>query len=177
MPEPSTDFLTPQDVEGRSQGRITATSHPFLPKELLAAQRTIRNYCRWHVTPKMQVTKRKVRPFCEAFFIPAMEIESVDAVKVDGVTLDASTVKFDPETGWTNISGRDVEVTFTAGFDPAPEDLILLAAEMTAGGLGTALNINREQAGAVSVTFTRTSGALVASDFDRLVPYRLGWLP
>lgn len=65
----------------------------------------------------------------------------------------------------------------TAGFDPAPEDLILLAAEMTAGGLGTALNINREQAGAVSVTFTRTSGALVASDFDRLVPYRLGWLP
>lgn len=170
-------FATVTQMEQRSQGMITATTHPFLETELKAATRTIRNECRWHVADQGERTFRRVRPFVEDVWLPAMQIDSIVSAVVDGTSLDVSTIRFDPDTGWTSLRGCDVAVTFIAGYEAVPEDLMVLTLELAAGGLGTALNLAREQAGAVSITYARTSGGLIPADHDRLTPYKLGWLP
>lgn len=171
-----TSFATPTEMADRSGGEIPAT-HPFLQKELDAASRQIRNACGWHIAPLESITLKKVRPFSEPVWLPAMQIVSIGSVVIDGVTLDASGVEFDPDIGWTSMCGRSVEVTFVAGHELIPDDLVTLTLELAAGALGSPLGISREQAGGVSVSYTRTSGALQAADHDRLAAYKLGRLP
>ncbi|QTV79482.1 hypothetical protein [Microbacterium sp. NIBRBAC000506063] len=118
-----------------------------------------------------------MRPFSEAVWLPAMQIEAIASVTIDGTTLTPANVDFDPDTGWTSLCGRRVNLTFTAGHEAIPEDLVTLTLELAAGALGSPLGISREQAGAVSVTFTRTSGALQPADHARLAAYKLGRLP
>jgi hypothetical protein len=169
-------FATAQEMEQRSQGVIPAT-HPFLEKELKAATRRIRDACGWHIATVEALTFERVGPFAEHVWLPAMEITSITAATVDGIVADVAAVEFDKQTGWTSLCGRRRSVTFTAGFAEVPEDLVTLTLELAAGGLGSPVGISREQAGGVSVTYTRTSGALQPDDHDRLAPYKLGWLP
>lgn len=169
-------FATAQDMADRSGGAIPKT-HPFLEKELQAATRTIHNACGWHIAQVEQLRYRKVRPFSEVVWLPAMQIKSIDSGTIDGATVTAMTTGFDPAIGWTPLCGRDVDITFTAGFDEVPEDLVTLTLELAAGALGSPLGISREQAGTVSVSYTRTSGQLTEADHDRLAAYKLGWLP
>lgn len=169
-------FATAQQMADRSQGAIP-TTHPFLAAELKAATRTIRNACGWHIAKAEQLRYRKVRPFSEAVWLPAMQIKSIDSGTIDGATVAATTAGFDPEIGWTALYGRNIDITFTAGYDEVPEDLVTLTLELAAGALGSPLGISREQAGTVSVTYTRTSGELTAADHDRLAAYKIGRLP
>lgn len=176
MPLSTTSFATKEQMGERSQGAIPATT-PFLDNELAAATRTIRNYCRWHIAGAEQLTFRRSGPFREPVWLPAMQIVRLDEITIDGVTITPSTVEFDYDSGWTSLCGRIREVKFTAGFEEIPEDLVTLTLELAAGALGSPLGISREQAGGVSVSYTRTSGALQPADEDRLAAYRLGWLP
>lgn len=173
-------FATPQQMAERSQGAIAAT-HPFLTTELAAATRAIRDYCGWHIAGVEEITYRRVRPYHDQVWLPAMQISEIVEAKMNGSDVDPDTVEFDPDTGWTSLCGRRVEVRFMAGFDPVPESLVTLTLELAAGALGTPLGISREQAGGVSVTFARTSGALLVgtsgADVARLAPYKLGVLP
>jgi hypothetical protein len=169
-------FATPAEMAQRSGGVIPA-DHPFLQKELDAASRAIRNECGWHVAPVEQVRFRRRARFPWDVWLPAMQIESVDEVTLNGEVIDVETVEFDSETGWTNMRARVVDVLFTAGFPTVPEDLVTLTLELAAGALGTPLGISREQAGAVSVTYQRVGGGLADADRDRLSAYRLGVLP
>lgn len=175
-----TSFATVQDMEERSQGAITAATHPFLQKELDAATETIRNHCRWHIAPLKNVDLVRRFSCVETVWLPAMRVSAVVSATLDGMELDPDAlteVEFDPLTGWTSLEGRSVAVTFTAGFDPTPSDIVQLCLELTAGGLGSPLGIQREQAGSVSVMLSRTSGALSEDDMMRLSAYRLGVLP
>ena len=116
----------------------------------------------------------------EHVYLPAMRIAGVVAATIDGVVLtadDLAAVEFDPVTGWTSLCGRSVSVTFNAGFVTVPADLKLLTIELSAGALGSPLGITKEQAGGVSVTLDRASGAITEQDCQRLVPYKLGRLP
>lgn len=174
------DFATPQEMEQRTQGAIAA-SHPFLAKELASATASIRNYCGWHIAGKDAVRYRRTLPYHDAVWLPAMRIDSIDEARVNGADLDVSGIEFDHDTGWTSLCGRSVDIKFTAGFDPVPADLVTLTLELAAAALGSPLGVSREQAGGVSITFTRTSGALLigpgGADVARLAPYRLGVLP
>ncbi|WP_159576098.1 hypothetical protein [Microbacterium sp. 8M] len=172
----TTSFATKDQMEQRSQGAIPATT-PFLDQELAAATRTIRNHCRWHIAAVEQLTFRRSGPFAEPVWLPAMQIATLDEITIDGVAIDPAGVEFDFDTGWTSLCGRIRQVKFTAGFEEIPEDLVTLTLELAAGALGSPLGISREQAGGVSVSYTRTSGALQPADEDRLAAYRLGWLP
>ncbi|WP_052961588.1 MULTISPECIES: hypothetical protein [unclassified Leucobacter] len=173
-------FATPADMADRSGGTIAA-EHPFLERELRAATRSIRNHCGWHIAGKHIIKHRRRGRFSAEVWLPAMRIESIESGTIDGAAINPALVDFDEDTGWTPLVGRAVDVTFVAGFDPIPEDLVTLTLELAAGALGSPLGISREQAGGVSVTFTRTSGALLIGpggpDEARLAPYRLGVLP
>ena len=175
-----TAFASPEDMERRSLGQITAATHPFLADELEAATAAIRAFCGWHIAQTEAVTFIRRFPYVEQVYLPAGNVLGVSAAVVDGITFDAEqleAVEFDPLTGWTNIAGRAVSVTFNAGFAEVPADLKLLTLELAAGALGSPLGVTREQAGGVSVLLDRVSGDLTDADHARLVPYRLGRLP
>lgn len=173
-------FATPEQMEQRTQGVIAAT-HPSLNTELAAATRAIRDYCGWHIAGAETVTYRRVRPYRDQVWLPAMQISEIVEATIDGETIDPDVVEVDPSTGWTSLRGRNVSVKFNAGFDPVPESLVTLTLALAAGGLGTPLGISREQAGGVAVTFSRTSNALQVgpdgADVVTLAPYKLGVLP
>jgi hypothetical protein len=165
-------------MANRSQNAITAATHPYLSRELVAASRAIRNECRWHVAPAEALSFKRRTKRCEDVWLPASHIQEITAVKIDGTAwTDLSGVEFDELTGWTNLAGRVVEIDYIAGYDYVPEDIEAMTLELAAGALGAPLAISREQAGGVAVTYSRTSGALTAQDQDRLSEYRLGRLP
>ncbi|MFF2631962.1 hypothetical protein ACFVR6_03675 [Microbacterium sp. NPDC058021] len=171
-------FASATLMQQRTQGEITSTTHPYLVQELEAASRAIRNFCRWHVAKAETLTYQRSGRFEADVWLPAMEISSITKVTLDGVEwTDLDAVEFDGRTGWTNLRGRRVEVEYVAGYIEVPADIEMLTLELAAGGLGTALNISREQAGGVAVTYSRSSGAMTALDEGRLVQYRLGRVP
>jgi len=179
VPEEPDAFASNALMESRSQGAITTGSHPHLADELLAATRAIREFCRWHIAPARQVTYRRAGASPDDIYLPAMEVASIDSVRVDGVAWSAdrvAAVEFDPLTGWTNIYGRRVVVEFTAGFDEVPADVVGVALELAANGLGTSLGQTREQAGTVALTFDRVGGGVdpAGSLGRRLIPYQIG---
>lgn len=180
MPEPLRTFATPEAMQKRTEGEIGA-DHPHLVRELEAATEAIRGYCKWHIAGREQVTHTEVRPFRRPVFIPAMKIASIDAGQVDGRDLAGADIAFDPDTGWTELRGCRVHVVYTAGYENVPADLEALTLELAAAALGSPLGVTREQAGGVSLTFARTSSALLVgeggADIPRLAPYRLGPLP
>lgn len=173
-------FATPQQMANRTQGAIAA-NHPFLEDELNAATEAIRRHCGWHIATQEDLHFRRTGPYHDQVWLPAMQITEISEAKVNGADLDPDAIEFDHDTGWTSMRGRSVSVKFTAGFTTVPADLVTLTLELTAAALGSPLGISREQAGGVSVTFSRTSGALLigpgGADLPRLAPYKLGVLP
>ena len=182
MPEDSNPpFASAALMEARSLGAITTASHPFLEDELRAATRAIREFCRWHVAPARPVTYRRAGRLADDVWLSAMEVASINAVTIDGREWSAdevAAVEFDSLTGWTNLRGRRVAVTYTAGFETVPEDVVALTLELAASALGTSLGQTREQAGSVSVTYDRTGGGIAEGSLAaaRLIPYRIGRL-
>ncbi|WP_157560530.1 hypothetical protein [Microbacterium gubbeenense] len=175
-------LATPEQMCERTQGEVSAESHPFLANELASASDDIRTFCRWHIYPEKQVTYRRVGASADDVWLSAMEITSIDEVTVDGETWDddrMAAVEFDPDTGWTNICGRKVHVKYTAGFDEVPPNLVTATLELAAQGLGTSLGQTREQAGSVSITYGRSGGGIDESSpgGQRLIAYRIGRLP
>lgn len=179
-------FASPDDMERRSLGAISAATHPYLGDELAAASRLIRDFCRWHVAPVVSVTHVRRGRGRDAVWLPAMEVASVDGVKVDGLEWGPDLlerVEFDPRTGWTNIEGASVEVRFTAGFDTVPESLRSLTLQVAARALGSPLGLVREQAGSVVVTHSQVGSnqaggvLLLPAEEAALTEYQVGRLP
>lgn len=175
-------FARPADMSDRTQGEINEDDYPYLERELAAATADIRDFCRWHVYPQKPVEYRRVGASPDDVWLPAMRIKSIDAVTIDSVEYDAAAldaVEFDPTTGWTNLCGRNVAVTYTAGFATVPPNLETAALELAASALGTSLGHTREQAGSVSLTYGRAGGGIDESTpgGQRLIAYRIGRLP
>lgn len=177
-------FATKEQLEQRSQGAIPAST-PFIDDELKAASRIIRNYCRWHIAGiESGLTFTKRSRFPEDIWLPAMQVQSLSAVQINGTAVaDASAIPFDPATGWVGARGGTVAITYAAGFEEVPEDIVSLTLQVAARALGSPLGIVREQAGGVSVSYTQTGSntaggsVLLAHEMEQLDAYRIGWMP
>lgn len=168
-------FATKVQMEARSRGSVTATTHPALERELEAATVAIQNVCGWHVAPVESKTYSRVARIPSVVFLPAMMIRSVTSARVNGITVDPLAVEVDPMTGETNLYGRIVEVVYTAGWETIPADLEAMVLDMVAASLGGAAEgLAREQAGAVSVTYKEYAESEVGG---RLAAYVLGRIP
>ena len=181
-----TPFATTAQMGQRSQGAITLSSHPFLADELASASQLIRDTCRWHVAGREELRLRKTWGTRELVYLPAMEIESITAVTIGDVVWDSdqlATVEFDRDTGWTNLCGRKVDITYTAGFEKVPASLVTLTLQIAARALGSPLGAVREQTLVSNVQWSATApgvagGAVILeSEMSTLTPYILGRLP
>lgn len=179
-------FATKEQMDQRTRGAITASSHPFLDAELKAASKLIRDHCGWHIAKQETLRLRRVRRWADDIWLPAMEIESIASATIDGVVWEAEAlpgVEFDRDTGWTSIHARSVDLTFVAGFTEIPDHLVTLTLQVAARALGSPLGLVREQAGTVSVTHSQSGFNIAGGDVllepekAGLSPYKLGWLP
>ncbi|UGS26327.1 hypothetical protein K8F61_17125 [Microbacterium resistens] len=182
MPEQLDSFATATDMSDRTQGQVTAASHPFLERELEAATQDIRDFCGWHIAPARQVEYRRTGRLPDDVWLPAMEVQSIDSVTIDGTAwtdVAVQRVEFDRDTGWTNLTGRSVIVKYTAGFKKTPPNLLTATLEMAAAALGTSMGWTREQAAGVSVDYGRAGGGIDPDSPGgrRLAAYRIGRLP
>jgi len=176
-------FADANQMANRTQGAITSATHPFLDSELEAATREIRDACGWHVAPVKELTYTHNGPTPRRVFLPAMKITTLSEVTADGNTVDLAGVEFDENTGWTNIVACKVSVTFSAGFDEVPSNLVALALQMAARALGSPLGATREQTLVSSVSWSLVapgvSGGEAILDHERstLSAYTLGPIP
>lgn len=176
-------LATAQQMNDRTLGAITATSHPFLETELKAASRLIRNECRWHIAPVVEVVRKVRKRHRHEIWVPAMEITAVRISTHGGVATDLADDEFDPDTGWTAWSGDRYTLTYTAGFAEVPDDLVTLTLQIAARALGAPLGVVREQSLTSSVTWSATAPGVAGGDvlmqheLDQLAEYRIGRLP
>lgn len=166
-------FATAGDLEQFTGGEFDKAD-PAVTAALEAATQAIRNYCGWHIAPLQEVHWVRLFRARELLWLPAMEIKSIVEATIDGEDV---AVAFDPYTGETNARGKHVDIKFMAGFNPVPADLKQLTLELAVGSLVSPMGVAREQAGAVSVSYSRVSGSFLADDYNRLDVYKLGRLP
>jgi hypothetical protein len=180
-------FASAQQMADRSQGAITADTHPFLDSALKAASKKIRDYCRWHIATTQDLTYKRRGPAPIDVWLPAMQITAITAVTIDGTTWDADAlagVEFDPDTGWTNLRGRIIDVSYTAGYAAVPGDIVDLTLMVASRALGSPLGAVREQTLVSSVTWSQAGfnvaggTVLLSHEKDDLKDtYRIGVLP
>lgn len=89
--------------------------------------------------------------------LPAWPVVSVATVKLDGVAVAATSYRrvgqsLFRELGWGEPGGI-VEVTYTHGYDPIPEDIRVVTLQMAARSLQNPLGIRQEGIGSYSVTY------------------------
>lgn len=181
---PLQSFASTAQMSSRTKGAITLSSHPFLDDELAAASRAIRDACGWHVAKVETLHYRRVFGRSREYvLLPAMQIQAVTAATIDGVVWDAdqlASVEFDPETGMTNLYGRTVDVTYTAGFETVPESLVTLTLQIAARALGSPLGAVREQTLVSNVQWSSTApgvaggSVILPHELVTLAPYVLG---
>lgn len=87
-----------------------------------------------------------VRPYEGAAYLPQRPVTAIESVVVDGVTLDSDRYRFEPGGNrrpallYRRHAGRDVwwdcgelTVTYTAGWDPVPGQIIGVVVAMSKG--------------------------------------------
>ncbi|WP_156459338.1 hypothetical protein [Microbacterium sp. Leaf436] len=166
-----------------SQGAIPADTL-FLSEELDAATAVIRSYCRWHIARTETDLKHRHRTrLREDVWLPATQITAITAVKLDGKNVDDLTnIDIDPDTGWTSLRGSVVDVTYTAGFEEVPADLVKLTMKLVARSLSNPLDVIRQQVATGSVSYSHVSpnvaagGTLLPHEMAQLDAYRVGWI-
>lgn len=168
-------FATSADMAERSQGSVPADT-PFLNTALKAASTRIRNKCGWHVWPVVTDTYMVRELSGSQIWLPTTLMRSLSGLTVDGVAADLSLVRWFPDGRVDVCWAGQARVTFTHGYDEAPDDLIALTLDLALGDL-LSRGVVREQTLASSVTWARTSGRITLEDEEILSAYKVGYVP
>jgi hypothetical protein len=155
---------------------------PPSPEE--AAERLIRDYCRWHVAPIITETRTFDGPGTRSLFLPTKRLVEVESVTVDGGPLTPEDYRFSAD-GWLTRVGalwphreRSVTVEFRHGFDPSEAIGEVVAQIVNRAKISPAGNVASQAAGTQRVTFVTNGGevtryGLMGSEKEALAPYRL----
>ena len=144
----------------------------------------VRSFCGWHVSPSVAESVTVSEWQKGAILLPSLHITAVTSVVEDGTTLVPTDYLWD-EAGivgrlgvpWTT-RGKAVTVTFTHGWDRAPDfEAVILAVASRAQASPD--GVTRRQVGLVSESYSQTSAnvaggvSLLAHEKDALRAYRL----
>lgn len=96
-----------------------------------AAQEAVRGYCGWHIAPSVTQKVTLDGPGGRLLLLPSLHVTEVVTVVNDGAVVT------DPEwsasgmiRGCWSSRFRGIEVTFTHGFNPVPQDLLEVVTQM-----------------------------------------------
>lgn len=142
----------------------------------------VRDWCGWHVSPVLECTYTG-NGEGQLLMLPAMGVQSFDALSIDGAEVDASAYWWDASgmvrlkhsafpRGW-----RNVQAVYTAGF--ASASVAQVVAQIAANMLTASPGVREEHAGQVGITYNQTGSgitggvSLLERDRAMLAPYRL----
>lgn len=149
------------------------------PQTIIAqAQATVRSYCGWHVAPSLTETILLDGKGSRHLWLPSLHVTDVDLITNEGVEVAADEYDWSADgyvelvyAAWWSLRPRQVEVTFTHGFDDIPADLIGVAAAIATRRSSSPSGIRREQAGALSLDYGTSD--LLADEKATLDRYKL----
>lgn len=178
------DFVTAAQLADFSKGQLSA-SDPRIAGALAGASRAIRNYCGWHIFPRVSETLLLDSSGGRELELPSMHVTDIASVRVNGTELAASVFEDWSELGSIRLhSGgwpdryRSVSVTLTHGYDAVPDIAETLKAIVTRE-LSSPSGATREQAGQVAVSWAITSPgvsgglAILGTEYAVLDSYRI----
>lgn len=147
---------------------------------LASTSAAIRDYCGWHVAPKLQCTYTGEGEGT-LLILPAMGMSSVDSLEVAGDEVHDYEWK---ANGLLRLVSscfpkrwRSVVCTYTAGFSGA--SVAQVVAQIASNALVGAAGVSSETAGGVSISYNRTADgvsggvSLLPRDLEMLQTYRL----
>lgn len=163
---------------------MVPTGRVFDP--LQAAEGAVRDYCGWHVAPKLQQDWTLDGQGTYTLLVPSLKVHSVDAFTLEGEQQDPADVLFSAETGVFALRGNrvwprglgNVELKVTHGYEKAPGSVlgVIEALRKRAASYGGA--VANQRAGTQSVTYVTGAGAglpLTAEEKATLQRYKLEW--
>ena len=149
---------------------------PYLTEALAAASQRIRNKCGWHIFPEISEIGYRVQARSGfSAWLPTVYLVSVDAV-VRESAIDIDTITWFRDGRVDGIPDGVWTLTFTHGYEEAPDDIVDLTLALAMGDL-IARGVVREQSLSSSITWARASGQLTAVDVDELSAYKIGYQP
>lgn len=150
-----------------------------------AATQAIRDYCGWHVAPVEEETLTLDGTGTDTLLLPSRLVVGVTSVKVRGEELPKDSYEWSTIGALRRLgniwpdSYRSIEVDIKHGFT----DMSVLADVVSSIAARAKLDptgvLASQRAGTQYVGFHSgaTGGGLMASEKDRLAPYKLNWGP
>lgn len=151
---------------------------------ILQVQAAIRSYCGWHIAPSIEQTVTLDGRGSRHLWLPSLYVTDVTSVSNEGTAVTSDEYDWS-ESGyiesrygcWTTRP-RQVEITFTHGYDDIPADVVGVAVAVAARASASPAGVKREQAGAVSLEYGQFNGvaggiALLQHERDILERYKL----
>lgn len=159
-----TALATAEEVAAYSKGSIAADD-PRLEPMLDGVSASIRRYCGWHITPVETVTNQKFDGTGNyEFQIPTLKLLAVTALETPTYTYDPDTLEWS-EDGTIRSRHRrfldqfrSITASYQHGYEDA-EDLKQVVLAVVTRALSSPSGATREQAGALSIEWARTSAS------------------
>ena len=125
-----------------------------------AATALVRSYCGWHIAPSVEETVTLDGSGSSLLPLPSLHVTAVASVTEDGTALTEDDYRWSA-SGWLRKTcgcwtgkERGVEVTFTHGFDEAPDVAGVVMAVASRGQVSPRGEV-RQQAGPFATTFSQ----------------------
>ena len=147
---------------------------PYDPDAVKAAERTVRDWCGWHIAPAVTETLTLNGPGGQVLLLPSLRVTAITSIIEDGVTLDASAYEWSTAGVVKRIGGawstklRTLQVNLTHGYDDCPENVYKEIGRLAAASPGMPVGIRQAQVGQVSVTY-----GVPGIDPSILAPYQV----
>lgn len=156
----------------------------FSPNE--AAERSIRDYCGWHVSPVLVETITLDHLGGNRVMLPSKRVLEVIEVAYKGEMLDPESDYSWSQDGWITFNrsipagDRVFEVMLEHGYSPSQSIAQVIQGVVTRARMSPAGNVVQQRAGTQSVTYASSGGQvagfpLLESEKSLLAPYKLNW--
>jgi hypothetical protein len=171
------DALPPLATSGDYSQLVPGDPPAGIDTLLAQASAAVRNYCGWHVAPKIQQTWQLDGLGVIALRLPTLELVDLLSVSNEGTPLDPATVQWSHDgylrriatgcgysDGYWTTAYRGVIVEAVHGFDlAAVGDLTALVVSMTARAAASPTGETQQTVGGVTVKMGSVNGSAVGS--------------
>lgn len=144
-----------------TQSLLPPSSADRVTRAREAAEAAVRAYCGWHIAPVKTETIKLDGTGTRTLFLPSLHVTDITALKVCGVVQDVTNLEWS-QNGFVRAHRRwpdrlrAVEITFSHGFESAPDvaEIVLAIADRE---VASPSGVVREQAGQVSVSYSQVA--------------------
>jgi hypothetical protein len=179
-------FVDAQGLSDAVNGTVDKAD-PRVTPLLAGASAAVRRWCGWHIWPVIEDEMILDGPGGLVLTLPTLRLVGILEAEecdepVDPADIEWSTggqLRFGRGRRWTN-RWRGIRLTVEHGFEAVP-DVAQVVRQVVANALSSPMGVTREQAGAVSISWSQTapgvSGgiSLLERDLAVLEKYRLWW--